>query len=413
MAARSGPAIRRGPLLARRTLLRTTAAAGVGLPLLAACGGGGASSQALEIPAPDNPVRWPLSEAHPAIESGLTPEPGSTLRIYNYADYLSPQMMKQFEKDHGVKIRLTTFNDADEALTKIASGKLGFDLYFPSYDSLGRLVSADLLRPLNNDYLTNRTHLWPSFDDPWFDRGSRYTIPYTTYSTGIGWRTDRVSDDIAGRENPYDVFWDPQHRGNMAILDDWHTAMAMVLLRNGIQDINTTAPDDMELVRTQLLQIRDTMQPRVTISMYTELPAGQYGLAQMWSGDAINLPYYLPRSVDTGVLQYWFPPDGKGGVDNDLCVCLGQGENPVAAHVFMNALMDPTSAGQNFAYTGYQPPLVQFTPETLVAEGLVPENLATAVVQESDFQVGFPLLQLPTEADVEYHRIWQEFKAGG
>ena len=414
MAARSGPALTRGPLLARRSLLRGAAAAGVGLPLLAACGGGdSAASRALEIPAPDNPVRWPLSEAHAAIESGLTPKPGSTLRIYNYADYLSPRMMKQFEEDHGVTIRLTTFNDADEALTKIASKKLGFDLYFPSYDSLGRLVSADLLRPLNNDYLTNRTNLWRSFDDPWYDRGSRYTIPYTTYSTGIGWREDQVSEAIADRENPYDVFWDTQYRGNVAILDDWHTAMAMVMLRNGIEDINTTASADMELVRTQLLQIRDTMQPRVTISMYTELPAGQYGLAQMWSGDAINLPYYLPRSVDTDVLRYWFPPDGKGEVDNDLCVCLAQGDNPVAAHVFMNALLDTTSAGQNLGYTGYQPPLEQFTPETLVAQGYLPENLSTAIVRESDFEIGFPLLQLPTEADVEYHRIWQEFKAGG
>src|SRR5688572_28332672 len=157
MAARSGPASRRGPLLARRSLLRGAAAAGVGLPLLAACGDSEtATSAALDIPAPDHPVRWPLSEVHTAIDSGLTPEPGSTLRIYNYADYISPRMMKQFEEDHGVTIRLTTFNDADEALTKIASKKLGFDHYFPSYDSLGKLVGADLLRPLNNDYLANR-----------------------------------------------------------------------------------------------------------------------------------------------------------------------------------------------------------------------------------------------------------------
>ena len=43
----------------------------------------------------------------------------------------------------------------------------------------------------------------------------------------------------------------------------------------------------------------------------------------------------------------------------------------------------------------------------------MPENLASAVVTEKDFETGVPLLQLPVAADAEYHQIWQEFKAGG
>ena len=94
-------------------------------PLLASCGDPGSAFSGVErIPAPDNPVRWHAQRQARAIESGLTPEPGSTLRIYNYADYLSPRVLKNFEKKYGVDIRLSTFNDADEALTKIASGNL-------------------------------------------------------------------------------------------------------------------------------------------------------------------------------------------------------------------------------------------------------------------------------------------------
>jgi len=396
------------------------ALAGVAAPglvdLLAACSGGsstGSPSGGETIPAPDNPVRWPLSAANDMVKSGLTPERGSTLRVYNYADYLSPRFLKDFESRYGVDIRLSTFNDADEALTKIASKDLAFDVYFPSYDSVGRLIEADLLRPLNHDYLTNAGNLWPRLRDPWYDRGARYTIPYTIYSTGIGWRTDLVSTDVAAMSNPYDVLWNTDFRGNMAILDDWHTAMAMVLLRNGIFDINTTNPKDIALVRDQLLELRQTMKPRVTISMYTEMPAGQYGLCQMWSGDAINLPYYLPNKVSTDVLRYWFPEDGRGEVDNDLSVVLAQGKNPVAAHFFLNELLDDKVAATNFGFTGYQPPLVQFTPDRLVADGYVPANLATAVVQQKDFDVGVPLLQLPAAADAAYHQVWQEFKAGG
>jgi spermidine/putrescine transport system substrate-binding protein len=214
-------------------------------------------------------------------------------------------------------------------------------------------------------------------------------------------------------DNPYDVLWDTTYSGKMAILDDWHTAMSMVLLRNGIQDINSTSQKDLDLIRTQLLDLRKTMSPKVTIAMYTEMPAGQYGLCQMWSGDAINTPYYLPKNVSPDVMRYWFPPDGKGEVDNDLVVLLAQGKNPVAAHFFMNEILDNKVAGQNFGFTGYQPPLKKFTPDTLVADGYMPKNLATAVVREEDFKVGFPLLQLPPETDTAWHNVWQEFKAGG
>ena len=401
----------------RRSVVKGALAAGVSAPalwtLLSACGTKTSSSATVKIPSPTTPVTWPMSKVNEAIAAGQKPKAGTTLRIYNYADYLSPRVLKDFEEKYGVNIRLSTFNDADEALTKVASKQLGFDLYFPSYDSLGKLIGADLLRPLTHDYLTNYDNLWSSFRDPWYDRGARYTVPYTIYSTGIGWRTDMVPDDIAGMDNPYDVFWDTTYAGKMAILDDWHTAMSMVLLRNGIHDINSTKQSDLDLIRTQLLDLRKTMHPKVTISMYTDMPAGQYGLCQMWSGDAINTPYYLPKSVSPSVMRYWFPPDGKGEVDNDLVVLLAQGENPVAAHFFINEILDNSVAAKNFGFTGYQPPLNKFTPSTLVSDGYLPQNLATAVVEEKDFKVGFPLLQLPPASDAAWHQVWQEFKAGG
>jgi spermidine/putrescine transport system substrate-binding protein len=401
----------------RRSIIKGALAAGISVPamsaFLTACGSKTSASGAVKIPSPDNPVTWPLSKANEAIAAGQTPKAGSTLRIYNYADYLSPRALKDFEAKYDVTIRLSTFNDADEALTKVASKDLKFDLYFPSYDSLGKLIGADLLRPLTHDYLTNYDNLWPSFHDPWYDKGARYTVPYTIYTTGIGWRTDMVDADIAGMDNPYDVLWDTKYAGNMAILDDWHTAMSMVLLRNGIDDINTTSSKDLDLIRTQILDLRSTMRPKVTISMYTDMPAGQYGLAQFWSGDAINTPYYLPKKVDPSVMRYWFPTDGKGEIDNDLVVCLAQGENPVAAHFFMNEILDNDVAGKNFGFTGYQPPLNKFTPDKLVSEGYLPKTLQTAVVEPQDFKVGFPLLQLPAASDTAWHQVWQEFKAGG
>lgn len=411
-----------GRPLSRRSVLKGALAFGVAAPslpaLLAACGGGdngGSSSGAAgsTIPAPTNPVRWPISEQNPAIESGLTPEAGSTLRIYNYADYMAPGVIKNFEKEYDVDVRVSTFNDADEALTKVASGDLKFDIYFPSYDSLGRLIQAELLRPLNQEYIPNVDNLWPEFLNPWYDLDWQYSVPYTVYTTGIGWRTDMVDEDVAARDNPYDVFWDPQYFRNLAVLDDWHTTMGMVLLRNGIYDINTTNADDIALMRTDLLDLEDKTRPQVEISQYNDMPAGQYGLCELWSGDIVNAQYYLPRGVSSDILRYWFPTDGRGMVDNDLMVVLAQGENPVAAHHFINYLLDDKIATRNFGWTGYQPPQKKLTPKTLVADGYLPPNLENATVLQSYFEQGVRLLQLPPEADAQYHQIWQEFKAGG
>ena len=51
----------------------------------------------LTLAAPDNPVKWPIADDNKPIADGLAPEKGATLKIYNYADYLSPQAIKSFE----------------------------------------------------------------------------------------------------------------------------------------------------------------------------------------------------------------------------------------------------------------------------------------------------------------------------
>jgi len=408
--------------LRRRSVLKGLLLAGAAPGLadvLAACSGSGSPSSGVseaggvpKIPSPSNPVRWPLSSQFPAIKSGLKPKRGSTLRIYNYADYLGPQVIKEFENKYGVNISVSTFNDEDEALTKIASGGLGLDLYFPSYDSIGKLVGADLVRPLNHDYIPNISNVWPQFHNPWYDLGWRYTVPYSVYTTGIGWRTDMIKEDVGARSNPYDVFWDPKYFKNLAVLDDWHTMMSMVLLRNGITNINSTKPADITLMHNQMMDMLNKTHPRVTITMYNDLPAGQYGLAQMWSGDVVNAQYYLPKGQSPGVLRYWFPQDGRGEVDNDLMVVLSQGSNPVAAHWFINHMLDAKVAAKNFGYIGYQPPQNSINPDELVADGFIPKNLKSTTVLPHYFDVGYRLLQLPPAADQAWHQVWQEFKAG-
>ena len=410
--------------MSRRRILQAALLAGPGAMALAACaradssapaGTAGSGAPTLQIASPSNPVKWPINPGNEAIASGLSPEKDAVLRLYNYADYLDPGIIKSFEEkyaDTGVKVELSTFNDTLEAMAKIRSGAVPFDVYFPSYDQIGKLVLANLVRPLQHSYIPNIANVYPEFLNPFYDMEWQYTTPYTLYTTGIGWRTDRVTEDIAARPNPYEVFWDPQYQEHIAVLDDYREVIGMTLLRNGGTDVNTGDDALLAAVRDALLQMNEKTQPRVTITGYTDLPEGRLDLAQAWSGDLINAVSYLPEGTDPSILRYWFPKDGAGVVNNDVMVSLKGGQNPVLAHLFINHVMDAKQAMSNFAFTGYQPPQVSITPEKLISDGFIPPNLQEAVVLPGYFDSGYRLLELPPDTEAKYLAIWQQFKAG-
>jgi spermidine/putrescine transport system substrate-binding protein len=382
---------------------------------LAACSKSGPSSgqPTLTLASPDSPVKWDIADDNKPIADGLAPEKGATLQLYTYADYTSPDAVKSFQDKYGVQVQISTFNDTDEAITKIRGGGVEYDLYFPSYDQISRLVSGKLIQPLNHSYIPNIDNVWPSFTNPWYDQEWRFTVPYTIYTTGVGWRNDLVKTDVAGMKNPYDVLWDPAYKGKTAVIDDWHTAMSMVLLRQGITDVNTSSDADLKVIGEQLNAMVASTSPKVTITMYNDLPAGQLGVSQMWSGDIINAQSYLPEGTSTDVLQYWFPPDGKGLVDNDLMVVLRTGKSPVLAHLFINHMLEPEVAMQNFTAIGYQPPQNSITADSLVAEEFIPENLRTAIVKPEFFDAGYRLLELDAANQDAWQKVWQAFNAGG
>jgi spermidine/putrescine transport system substrate-binding protein len=189
--------------------------------------------------------------------------------------------------------------------------------------------------------------------------------------------------------------------------------MSMVLLKEGITDVNTNSAADLKTVGEQLTALVAATSPKVTITMYTDVPTGQIGLAQMWSGDIINAQNYLPEGGSAEVLRYWFPADGKGLVDNDLMVVLRGGKNPVLSHLFINHMLETESAKQNFKQIGYQPPQVSMNPDSLVTDGFVAENIKSAIVRPEYYDVGYRILELDPDNDAAWHNVWRAFKAGG
>ena len=367
------------------------------------------------------PVTW--KRWRDPIGSGLSPETGATLQIYNWADYINLAVVKSFCKHYDCKYEITTFNNTDEALAKLRTGQLRFDVFFPGIDILGKLVSAKLLQPLNHSYVPHLvSDVWETYQDPFYDQGWRYTVPYVTWTTGIAYRRDIIPDaTIRALPNPWTILWDPTYKGKVGIYDSYRESISMALIKNGITDLNTTSQANLNVAQQDLVAMIGAVDVRLDNNgVYIGIPKGIYDVHLAWSGDAVGTYDYWPELNMTNYekLGYWFPANRVGSVGNDLLAIPASSPHPVLAHLFLDWMMTYENSMLNFSWNGYQPPQKQADVDTLTttqnAYGVpyVFPWMSDAVIRESDFHTGLEELELTPATDVLWHNAWQGFTAG-
>ena len=385
----------------RRDFLARSAQLGVmlgaGVPLLQACA--------------DNNKK---SAKKTAIADGLEPEKGP-LRIVNYADYVNPDVIADFQNKYDVEVEFTTINTDTEVVAKIASGAIKVDVQHSMANySIGNLISGGLLQPLNKSYLPNFANVIATFDDPWYDPGAKYSVPYTFFGTGLAYRADRI-DPASVEAQGWDTLWNAtDFAGQVTVLDDEREALAMAMMRRGLFDVNTVDPDVINQALADLTELIDLVSVKYNIEAYHDIPEGTTTLAQTWSADMILAAAgYLPEGVDAEVLGFWHPPAGEYVVSNDSMGVLADAEHPVLAHLYLNYLLDNDVAEKNFSWVGYLPALTKLNADYLIGAGYVPEHLRVCVPTDEEVAKALIFKPLGVEGEALYEEAWSKFIAGG
>jgi spermidine/putrescine transport system substrate-binding protein len=374
----------------------------------------------LPLPRIDNSVTWAITDDNPPIPDGKKLE-GGTLTVFNYPDYIYPGLLKKFQQETGSKVEVATYNSEDEAVAKLAAGAVSFDVIMGlSGYSIVNLIAQQLLQPLNHALLPNlEKNVWPQLQDPVYDRGSRYTVPYVVWADGIGWRNDEVKEDIASMDVPWDIFWESSaYRGKVGLLDDRRSGLAMPMMRDGMRtgfrvDVNTDDPELVAKAGSDIEELKDISNIKPTITDYQTLPEGRSWLHHAWSGDLLSAAiYYLPPGTKPEVLSFW-APERDGVVQNDFFAIGRASSRPALAHAFVNFLLDEKNAYDNFVQqNGYIPPQNGIEADRLITEGLIPKTLAGAVTRPEQFAINDALLPLSVEGSRAWDQAWSKFKAG-
>lgn len=324
----------------------------------------------------------------------IEPKIDGDLVYFNWAQYLDPKLIKEFEKKHGIAVRESNFDSMAGMMAKLGSGN-SYDLVFPSAEFAAKLIKANQLLEIPRDKLTAIDDVYPFFEDPWYDAGSAHTVPYSLYLTGLGYRADEI-DTMTGS---WRDLTNPQAEGRSYLLDDFQEGIGMANLVNGYE-LNATDPAQLQEATEYLVGIKPELRG-FSSDTITNMSSGNAWIQHLWNGDVINIRY---RVDDPDSIKFQQNAEGVP-VGSDVFAIPANAEHPGTALMFIDFVLERSA--QNSTWTGY--PMPTASSEQPYADLVKGEPELQISVE--DLEGGQEFANLEGEDRENWDRAWTEVKA--
>jgi spermidine/putrescine-binding protein len=257
-----------------------------------------------------------------------------TLHYFTWSDYVSPELLTEFERQHGVKVVIDSFSSNEELLAKLQSGATGYDVTVPSDFMVSIMITQGLLAELDARAIPNVTLLEDHLQRLAFDPEHRYAVPYLWGTVGIGYDSAVVQP----QPDSWAVLWDQRYAGKISMLNDQREVFGAVLRSMG-QSMNVTDPATIEAARQKLIAQKPLVKTYASEHYDQLLASGDVILAHGWGGPVARAMRERPS------IRYVVPKEG-GTIWADCLVVLKSSRQKELAMQFINFLIDTRVAAQ-------------------------------------------------------------------
>ncbi len=277
-----------------------------------------------------------------------------TLFIYSWADYIPPEVMADFTKETGIKVKVADYESVEIAETKLLTGSSGFDLVVTAVFTVPRLIKAGVLHELDHSKMPNIANLDADFIKlqlTKIDPQTRYAIPYDWGLTTIGYDADKVKK-ILGKDAPVDslaLLFDPAIAAKLqscgiAMLDSAADAMSLALLYTGTTNLFHPTAEQLDRAAAALKAVRPYVRYFDNTRYTQDLGSGEICVAMAWNNNVIAAAQAAAEAGHPGNIKVSLPKEG-GIVWSDQLVIPKDAPHPDAAQAFLDFLMRGSSAG--------------------------------------------------------------------
>ncbi len=320
------------------------------------------------------------------------------LHVYNWSEYIDPEIYEQFEEEFGVRVIEDTFSSNEDLLAKLQAGATGYDVIVPSDYMVAIMIELDLLAELNYDNIPNFENISDTFVDPPYDPGNTYSVPYQWGTTGIGYDTE-VFDEAP---DTWAYLFDPDmaasYAGQMSMLNDSREAFAAALAYLGYS-INTTNEAELEEAKQLLIQQKAWVSAYDSDGFEDLLASGEVVIGHGWSGD------YFAAAEEAEQVWYIIPQEG-GVIWTDNLAIPKSASSKYTAEAFINFLLRPEIGAQITNYTWFGSPNV--ASEEFIDAEILEEP---AIYPPPEVMDKLEFLRDVGEATAIYDRMWTEVKS--
>jgi len=248
-----------------------------------------------------------------------TPRDAKVVNVYNWADYIAPDTLANFEAEYGIQVNYDVYDSSEVADVKLMAGHSGYDVVVHSNMPASKLAPIGAFHRLDLTRLSHYGNLDPAImrqiDAYPAVRG--YSVPYHWGTTGYAWNAEMVKARLGDHPmDSADVLFDPAVVKKLAdcgvtLLDSPIDVMPMVLAYLG-RDPLADDPESLAIAEARLLEVRPYIRYFSNQKIYTDLPNREVCVAMSWSGDYAQAQR---RAEEAGIdidLRYTMPKEGSG-----------------------------------------------------------------------------------------------------
>lgn len=317
-----------------------------------------------------------------------------TLKVYNWGDYIDEDVIKDFEKEYGIKVIYDTFATNEDMYVKLKSGGGNYDVAIPSDYMIKKMINEGMLAKVDLKNVPNYKEIDNQFKNLSYDPKNQYSVPYMWGTVGIIYNKTMVKEPV----DSWQILWNPKYSKQILMMDSQRDSIGVALKSLGYS-LNTKNDQELAKAKQKLIQQKPLVLAYVVDEVKDKMIGGEAALAVVWSGDAM---YMKKQNPD---LEYIVPQEGSN-LWFDAMVIPKTSKHKKEAELFINYLCRPEVAYRNADYIGYATPIP-------AAKAKLPADV------RNDKQ-GYPDQKQLENCEVfddlsdslaKYDKIWTEIKA--